>query len=61
MSSVMRRRNGLIGLSLSVMGLLLSWVEGLETHNLNTEQTLPVTPQSEPPVASIYRDSGLVP
>ena len=42
MSRVMRRRNGLIGLSLSVMGLFLLLRKGLGNHNLNTGQTLPV-------------------
>ena len=58
MSSVMRRRNGLI--ALSVMGLLPVLSSWLRNHNLITGQTQPVTAPSEPTVASNYRESGLV-
>ena len=58
MSSVMRRRNGLM--ALSVMGLLPVLRSSLGNHNLNTGQTQPVTAQTAPPVAVNYRVSGLV-
>jgi hypothetical protein len=57
MSSIMRRRNGLI--ALSVMGLLPVLSSCLRNHNLNTGQTQPVTAQTSQPVAANYRESGL--
>jgi hypothetical protein len=58
MSSIMRWRSGLI--ASSVIGLLLSRDEVQQTPNLNTGQTLPVNPQTDPPSTSNYRESGLV-
>ena len=59
MSSIMRWRNGLMVLSLSVMGLLLCRVR-FQTPNLNTGQTHPVTAQTAPLAALNYRVSGFV-
>ena len=55
----MRGRNGLVLLSLSDMGLLLS--QGKAPNlNLNTRQMLTATEKSSFTAASNYRESGFV-
>src|ERR1700751_5137404 len=53
MSSISRRRNGLM--ALSVIGGLLSWVR-FQTRNLKTGRLLSATPR----LSTNYRESGLV-
>ena len=57
MSSIMRRRNGLI--ASSVMGMLLSWVKvaNPSSQNRTPRRAIVLTPS---PAAAPYRASGLV-
>src|SRR5215204_6401632 len=58
MSSIMRRRNGLI--ASSVMGMLLSWSEGLLAPHLQDRAPRPAIVLGTPVAPAPYRASGLV-
>src|ERR1700685_2859041 len=62
MSSIMRRRNGLMGLS--VMAITPVSHEVSEPHDLETGRAILLIPTSNPPRArsrwGVYRESGLV-
>src|ERR1700688_370797 len=62
MSSIMRWRNGLMGLSVMVMAPVSHEVS--EPHDLETGRAILLIPTSNPPRArsrwGVYRESGLV-